>query len=127
MKKTIADVKVGDLVMGTDGKWHKVIDKTTVKLSYNMYAITFSNGVIKCADTHQWNIFINNKMYTIDAEGIFQQFDFYKHKHVGTKDGPIIEKIEKIPPELVQCITTDAKDHQFAIYTKEELIYENKN
>lgn len=116
MKKTIKEVKIGDLVMGTDGRWHKVIDKTDVKLSYHMYAITFSNGVVKCSDTHQWNVFINNKMYTIDAEGIFQEFEFYKGRHTGTIDGPTIEKIKKIPPELVQCITTDAKDHQFAIY-----------
>ena len=84
MKKTIKEVKIGDLVMGTDGRWHKVIDKTDVKLSYHMYAITFSNGVVKCSDTHQWNVFINNKMYTIDAEGIFQEFEFYKGRHTGT-------------------------------------------
>jgi hypothetical protein len=44
--------------------------------------------------------------------------DFYKGKHIGTKDGPTLVNVEKIPEELVQCITTDAKDHQFAIYVK---------
>lgn len=118
MKKTIKDVQLGDLVMGTDGRWHKVIEKTAVKLSYNMYEITFSNGKIKCSNTHQWNVFINDKMYTIDAEGIFQEFEFYKNRHVGTIEGPIILNIKKIEPEYVQCITTDADDHQFAIYTQ---------
>lgn len=118
MKKTIADVKVGDLVLGTDGKFHKVIEKTTAKLSYNMYEIEFSNGKVKCSNVHQWNVFIKNKMYTIDAEGIYQEFDWYKGRHVGTKDGPTIVNIRKIEPEIVQCITTDAPDHQFAIYTE---------
>lgn len=116
MKKTIKDVKIGDKILGTDGKWHKVIDKTEIKLANRMYKITFSNGSIRCSDTHQWNIFINDKMYTTDAEGLYQEFDFYKNKHIGTINGPIFLSIEKIEPELVQCITTDAKDHQFAIY-----------
>ena len=75
MKKSIKDVKIGDLVMGTDGKWHKVVDKTEIKIPYKMYKITFSNGIIKCSDTHQWNVFIDTKMYVIDAEGIYQEFD----------------------------------------------------
>lgn len=118
MKKAIKDIKVGDKILGTDGKWHKVIEKTNIRLSYNMYEIEFSNGFIKCSNTHQWNVFIDNKMYTIDAEGIYQEFDWYKNRHVGTIDGPTIIGIKKIEPEYVQCITTDAKDHQFAIYTR---------
>ena len=81
-----------------------------------MYKITFSNGTIKCSNTHLWNIYIDNKMYTIDAEGLYQEFDFYKNRHIGTIDGPILLNIEKIDSELVQCITTDANDHQFAIF-----------
>jgi len=120
MKKAISDIKIGDRILGTDGNWHKVIDKTDVKLSYNMYEIKFSNGYVKCSNTHQWNVFINGKMYTIDAEGIYQEFDFYKGRNVGTIDGPTIKSIKKIEPELVQCITTDAKDSQFAIYINKE-------
>lgn len=120
MKKTIADIKVGDLVLGTDGQFHKVVEKTKAKLSYNMYEITFSNGKVKCSNVHQWNVYINDKMYTIDAEGIYQEFDWYKGRHVGTKDGPTIVSIKKIDPEIVQCITTDAPDHQFAIYVQQE-------
>lgn len=117
MKKTIRDIKVGDLIMGTDGKWHKVIEKTPAKISHNMYAITFSNGVVKCDNIHQWNVFIDDKMYTTDTEGLYQEFEWYKGRHIGVVDGPTLEKIEKIDSEVVQCITTDAEDHQFAIYT----------
>lgn len=120
MKKAIRDIQIGDLVLGTDGKFHKVIDKTKAKLSYNMYEIEFSNGKIRCSNTHQWNVYINGKMYTIDAEGIYQEFDWYKGRHVGIKNGPTIISIKKIEPEVVQCITTDAPDHQFAIYTEEK-------
>ena len=116
MKKAIKDIKIGDQILGTDGKWHKVIEKTAVKLSYNMYKITFSNGTIKCSNTHLWNIYIDNKMYTIDAKGLYQEFKFYKNRHIGTIDGPILLNIEKIDSELVQCITTDADDYQFAIF-----------
>lgn len=120
MKKTIQEVKVGDKILGTDNKWHKVVGKTEVKLCTTMYKLTFSNGTIKCSDTHQWNIFIDNKMYTIDAEGLYQEFDFYKNRHIGTIDGPVLLNIEKSEPALVQCLTTDAKDHQFAVYATPE-------
>lgn len=118
MKKPIKDVKIGDKVLGTDGKWHKVVGKTPVKLSYDMYEITFSNGKVKCTSTHQWNVYINDKMYIIDTGAIFSEFDFYKDMHVGTIDGPTILQIKKSDPELVQCITVDSKDHQFKIFTE---------
>lgn len=116
MQKTIKDVKIGDKILGTDNKWHRVIDKTEVKMPYKMYKITFSNGYIKCSDTHQWNVYVGDKEYTIDAMAIKEEFDFYKGRHVGTIDGPTILNIEEIEPEPVVCITTDAKDSQFAIY-----------
>lgn len=116
MKKEIKDVQIGDEVLGTDMKWYKVIDKTTVKLSYNMYEVQFDNGSIRCSNVHQWNVFIDGKMYTTDTEGFYQEFDWYKGRHTGTADGPILVGIKKIPPEYVVCITTDAPDHQFAIY-----------
>ena len=47
MQKTIKDVKIGDKILGTDNKWHRVIDKTEVKIPYKMYKITFSNFNIK--------------------------------------------------------------------------------
>lgn len=118
MKKAIKDVKIGDKILGTDGKWHKVVEKTEIRMSSRMYEITFSNGKIRCADTHQWNVFVNGKMYTTDAEGLFQEFEFYKGVHIGTADGPTLVSIKKSEPELVQCITTNAKDHQFAIYAE---------
>lgn len=117
MKKTIRDVKVGDLVMGTDGQWHKVIEKTKCKISYNMYEVIFSNGSVKCDNLHQWNIFVKNRCYLIDTEGLYQDLDWYKGKHIGTQNGPVLIDVKKIDPEIVQCITTDAEDHQFAIYT----------
>ena len=116
MKKPIKDVKIGDKILGTDNKWHRVIDVTDIKEAKNMFEIEFSNGKVKCADTHLWNIYIENKMYIIDAEGLFQGFDFYKNRHIGTINGPIIINIKRIEPMLVKCITTDAKDNQFAIY-----------
>ena len=118
MIKTIREIQIGDKVKGTDGKWHTVIAKTNQRLSYKMYKVVFSNGYVKCSDTHQWNVFIGDNEYTVDTMGLFQELDFYKGKHIGTKDGPTLINVEKIPEELVQCITTDAKDHQFAIYVK---------
>ncbi len=121
MKKPISEVKIGDKVMGTDGKWHKVIGKTEPKMAYIMYEITFSNGKVKCSDTHQWNVFVNDKMYTVDTMGIEDGLDeLYKDCHVGTKDGPTIVGIKRIEPMMVQCLMTDAPDNQFLIYTEEE-------
>ena len=117
MKKSIKDIKVGDKIMGTDGKWHKVIAKTEEKIPYKMYEVTFSNGTIKCSDTHQWNLLINGKMETVDTMGLQVNFDIYKGCHIGVPDGPTFEGIKEIPPELVVCLTTDAKDSQFMIYT----------
>ncbi|MBR5672078.1 MAG: hypothetical protein IKX02_01395, partial [Spirochaetales bacterium] len=90
MKKRIEDVQIGDKIMGTDGRWHKVIGKTDPIKPYVMYEITFSNGKVKCSDTHQWNVYIGDKMYTIDAMAIEQEFEFYKDRHIGVKDGPTI-------------------------------------
>ena len=116
MKKCIRDIKVGDKILGTDNKWHRVIEKSETTTPYVMYEIIFSNGRIKCAESHQWNVFINENVYTIDTMAIEKEFDFYKNRHVGQIDGPIIISIRRIEPELIQCITTDAPDHQFAIY-----------
>ena len=118
MKKQIKDIKIGDKVLGTDGKWHKVISITAPKMSTLMYEITFSNGIIKCSENHQWNVFIDKKMYTIDTKAIEEEFEFYNGRHIGVIDGPTIIGIKHIDNELVQCITTDAKDSQFAIYTQ---------
>lgn len=117
MKKTIADVKIGDKIKGTDGKWHKVIDKTEVRCPFKMYELTFSNGVIKCSDTHQWNIFVDGKEYTVDTMGLQTNFDFYVGRPIGTPDGPLFIGIKEIEPEPVICLTTSAKDSQFFIYT----------
>lgn len=121
MQKKISDVKIGDKILGTDGKWHKVIGKTEPHIPYIMYALELSNGIIKCSDTHQWNVFVNGKMYTTDALGIEDGLEeLYKGCHVGTKDGPTIVGIKRIEPEVVQCLITDAPDNQFMIYTEEK-------
>lgn len=117
MQKRIIDVKIGDKIKGTDGKWHKVIDKTEVKYPFRMFEVSFSNGVIKCSDTHQWNIFINGREYTVDTLELFTNFDWCKDFPIGTLTGPKFKSIREIEPEPVICITTSAKDSQFMIYT----------
>ena len=121
MKKSIKDIKKGDKIMGTDGKWHKVVAVTPIRTPYKMYELTFSDGgTIKCSDTHQWNLYINDKMVTVDTMGMQVNFDIYKGCHIGTSEGPTFENIKEIPPEPVMCITTDSKDSQFLIYTNME-------
>lgn len=119
MKKAIKDVKKGDKIMGTDGKWHKVIAVTPIMMPYKMFLLTFSNDrTSKSSDIHLWNVYVNGEMKSMDAMGLSVNFDMYKGCHIGTPDGPTLEKIEEIPPEPVMCITTDAKDSQFLIYTE---------
>lgn len=117
MKKQISEVKVGDKILGTDGKWYHVVDKTEAKLPYVMYEIEFSNGKIKCSDTHLWTVYINDKPFLTDAMGLETNFDIYKDKHIGTEDGPTLIGIKRIEKENVQCLITDSPDHQFLIYT----------
>ena len=124
MKVQIKDVKIGDKIYGTDGKWHKVLGKTEIEMPCVMYEITFSNGVVRCSDTHLWNVYVNGKRYLTDAMGLEDKDKIgldkmYLGCHIGTKDGPTLVSLKRIPQEPVQCLVTDAPDNQFLIYTED--------
>ena len=121
MKKKIKDVKIGDKIVGTDNKPYDVIDVTDIHIPNNTYEIEFTNGKVRCSDTHEWNIwFSEDRFYTINTETIFLTQDFLKKLNViigKYEDGIGINSVKEIDNTEVRCITTNSPDHQFLIYT----------
>lgn len=113
MKKKLRDVKIGDKVIGYDGKPHTVLDLTPIHLPLRMFLLTFDNGKVKCSWNHQWHYYINELKYITDTLNIFDDFEYFQ-----TVDfcGSKLLSIQEIKPEPVRCITTDTEDSLFVIY-----------
>lgn len=59
---TMADIKVGDKIYGSDGKLTNVVGKTSLQTNVNMYRITLRDGrTIECCEDHMWRIWDKNK------------------------------------------------------------------
>lgn len=122
MKKRIADVKIGDKILGTDGNYYEVIDKTPVHIPTKVYSISFTNGNVICSDTHQWTVHTsdNSYSYVTEAEDLFINQDWYIRNEI--RFGRYEDDITLLDVSLVEqtecvCITTNSPDSQFLIYT----------
>lgn len=73
--KYIKDVQIGDYVIGNDGKYHKVIDKTNREVN-SIYKIDAMYGYqIETTEEHPYFCMSNNKIGWIKAEDL-KQGDF---------------------------------------------------
>lgn len=119
----IKDIKIGDKVLGSDGKFHKVINITPTIIPNRMFKLKFSNGCIECSDDHNWTYYdhASNKRMT-DTLGLFVSKDIFTKIdfHFGKIDGPILLDIIEIEPKEVKCIQVENKDHLFEILTDED-------
>jgi len=60
--KRIEDIRVGDMVYGSDGLPTKVISKTDKQFDVKMYRVTLRDGrTIDCCEDHQWKVWEKNK------------------------------------------------------------------
>ena len=120
MLKKIKDIKTGDKILGTDNKYHKVLDITPITIPSRMFEIEFSNGKVKCSFNHQWTYWINDLDFTVDTLSLFEDLLYYKENdcYFGKKEDKItLLSIKEIEPEEVLCITTDTSDGLFKIFT----------
>lgn len=122
MKKRIVDVKIGDKILGTDGNYYSVIDKTPVHIPTKVYSISFTNGNVICSDTHQWTVHTsdNSYSYVTEAEDLFRNKDWFIENDIHF--GRYEDNIKLLDVSLVEqtecvCITTNSPDNQFLIYT----------
>lgn len=118
---TMGDLKEGDQVLGTDGKWHDIdilqIQKQT------LYRFITDEGVVRCSGDHEWKLFIGRiDIGKLSTESISNSLEEYKYANVGVEDGPVLLNIIKEDfREECRCITVlDSEDHQFEILTDEE-------
>lgn len=121
---TIGELQDGDLVMGTDGKWHEI---TILPIeTKELFNFCTSAGNVICSYDHQWSLFedksgetygydIRPAISTIEILGMGDKFIGY---HVGTEDGPVLLSLESIGEGQCRCIEVHgSKDHQYLIET----------
>ena len=116
---TMADIQVGDKVMGTDGQWCEVLEVLSTHIPNKMYKFITTNGFIECSGDHEWTLFwkndfnnnIENKTFTTDFLFKYNYYDCY----VGFYGGPKLISIKEIEPKPCRCIRVNSLDHQFEI------------
>lgn len=55
----LSDVRVGDLVLGTDGQWKEVKHVYETFIPKTMWRLYFQDGWVECSGDHQWTVFLD--------------------------------------------------------------------
>lgn len=114
----IGSLQEGDMVIGSDGKWHN-IEILPIHMPEKMFQIEFTNGIVKCSGDHEWNLVDLMNNVVLRTEDIYKHLKDIKHLYVGRINGPQIVSIKKIKPEPVRCIRVlDSDDNLFEIFTE---------
>lgn len=120
VQRPIGDAKVGDEIIGGDGKPTKIIG-VYPQGKVDLYKITLSDGRdIVCCDEHLWQIQdVNTKEILVEQLKDFRlNFNNFaipinpERKETTIKYVPI-ESIEKVEKNLATCITVDNEDKLF--------------
>ena len=67
----LRDIKVGDMVIGTDGKWHEVKKIYPRFIPKTMFRLTFEGGHVDCSGDHQWTVFLGESEYQEGGDHVF--------------------------------------------------------
>ena len=120
-RKRLENIQKGNLIRGTDNKFHKVLDVTEIKVPLRMFKLYFTEGSIKCSDTHQWTYYMNGNEYITDTLDLFENIRWFIDNNVsfGKEDGPKLLKVEEIEPEPCKCIVTNTDNGLFAVFGEE--------
>lgn len=118
--KTIQDLTDGDIVLGTDGKWHSI--RVLPIEEKQMYDFITSAGTVRCSFDHEWAVFNGKQKEPLvcSTEILSQSLGEYKGSRIGEKSGPKLLDIQSAGVEKCRCISVDTPDHQFAILTDED-------
>lgn len=137
---TIGELKPGDKVKGTDGKWYE-IEILPIHTPERMFEISFgyknikmekddkSNnnnnnkfinneeniiniGNIRCSGDHLWTLFDSNTKtpLVLETKTIFENVDWLKECNWGSIEGPKIINIKEIEPIPSRCISLKDSD-----------------
>ena len=94
-RKRIGDVKIGDKVIGSDGKSHNVIGVYPQGVK-PVYEVTFNDGYsVECADEHLWTIFNEKEKKTLTTKEI-EKLD-YKEWQIPVVKPIQFENNEELP------------------------------
>lgn len=120
--KLLRDITLNDKVLGTDNKFHNILDITPTHTPKTVYKITFSNGAVTCSDVHQWTVQNkdNTYEYVTETEDLFINQDWYIENDIRFgryEDNIRLVRVSKVPTVDCACITTNSSDSQFLIYT----------
>lgn len=125
---TIGELREGDQVLGTDGKWHNIKILNTELLP--MYRIVTEAGCVNASYNHRWAIFeeveVNGKpikdRYEYSSVELFGQLDKFRGSNIGLEDGPRLLDVISLGEAECRCIEVlDSEDHQFEIITDDGL------
>ena len=142
---SLKDLKEGDKVKGSDGKWYD-IEILPIIIPDRMFKITFigekrikdennevkkinTYGSTKCSGDHLWTLFDPNTSIplTVKSEDIYGNVEHLKKHTVGDKNGPKIYSIEEIESLPSRCVSLKgSKDMLFEILLDNEDV-ENDN
>lgn len=122
----ISEIKDTDLVLGTDGEWHK---QTPLPVQEKcLYKVITSAGSVNCSYDHYWVIFENGNHRELSTVELYGSVDQFKGCNIGSPDGAVLENVEMLEDGLCRCIEMkDSDDHQFAILTDEGNILFTRN
>lgn len=114
---TMGELQEGDLVYGTDGRWHE-INLLPIHVPHRMYRLEFENGSVECSGDHLWTLYNGSTLpETLPTEHIAQ--NNYIGARFGTIGGPKLISIQETEPTESRCIEVDNNDHLFEILTDE--------
>lgn len=135
---SMKDVREGDEVFCTDGKWRKVKRVLDIHKSDTLFEILTDKGTIKCSGDHLWNLFIaGEELKEIETFLLYNNRKLFcklyqsTNKNIdgscflGVKTGPLLINVSLIENEMVRCIEVDDEgnenfDHQFEILATDE-------
>lgn len=114
----LKDLKQGDRVLGSDGRWHDINILPQHKPK-RMFQLETTSGNVKCSDNHEWTLVDHiGTSFTVSTEEIFKMKEKVFGTFVGVVDGPKLIGIKKIKPEASMCVAVvDSDDLLFEIMT----------
>ncbi|WP_313675116.1 replicative DNA helicase [Mycolicibacterium sp.] len=115
---TMGDVRVGDYLMGADGKPTRVVAATEVMIGRPCYEVEFSDGSVIVADAeHQWPTargILTTAQLKVGADVVTAARD---RQLVGAGGPPSrefgITDARRIPSVPVRCVEVDNDDHLY--------------
>lgn len=122
MVVTVDQVQAGDLVMGTDGLWHEVVEVLPPFMPKSMYRVVTDRGYVECSGDHLFTVYMHGQnLGNFDTATLAVLNESFKPDlRLGREDGAQLVAVEGIEPKLSCCLVVKSEDRQFEILAKVE-------